>query len=493
MSRRTAGSSLIVAASALILPLLAPLPVAGGAPAEQVSRTAASTAATTATAATKAITVSAAADAHVMRNRPQRNFGKATRLRVDGSPKANTYLKFEVGGLSATPEKVTLKLYSRANSAGAVRLHAVRKTGWAERRLTWRNAPEVGTQLDAARRIAEGRWVSFDVSKRVSGNGKVAFAVTTNGTGGAAFVSREGARKPRLVIEAAAAKPVVVAAAGDVACAPEDEQFNDGEGGPNRCHMKATSQLILDLAPKEVFALGDLQYNDGSLARFNASYDLSWGKFKSKTRPVVGNHEYGTAGAAGYFKYFGDAATPRQKGCRSDCQGYYSFDVGAWHAVVLNTECEELNNGDGCAKGSPQQRWLANDLARSSNACTVALLHKPRWSSNSLVEPGLAPLVKTLYDANVDLMLAGHSHSYERFAPQDDQGNLDRKRGIRQIVVGTGGAFFTGFAETQPNSVVRKANIFGVLKLTLRSDRYAWKFLADPETPFSDTGRGTCH
>lgn len=470
-----------------MLPLLAPLPTAGGAvtPTRAQATTVASTVAN--------VTVTAVADAHVQQNRPRQNFGSSSRLKVDATPKTNTYLKFDVTGVTAPPSKATLRVFSRTSSSSPARAHTVGSTGWAERRLTWRNAPDIGPSIDSSGPVTKGRWVSFTVTRQVSGNGRVAFAVTTRNSRGAAFVSREGARKPQLVIEAAKPKAVVVAAAGDVACSPDDAGFNNGNGVADRCHMKATSELILDLAPKQVFALGDLQYNNGSLDKFKASYDLSWGRFKSKTRPVIGNHEYGTAGGAGYFEYFGDAATPRDKGCRSDCEGYYSFDVGAWHAVVLNTECKELNNGNGCAAGSPQQKWLAADLSRNSNACTVALLHKPRWSSNSLVEPGLAPLVKTLYDKNVDLMLAGHSHGYERFAPQDNDGNLDRDRGIRQIVVGTGGAFFTGFSHQEPNSVVQGKNIFGVLKLTLRSNKYAWKFLADPSTPFSDSGRGTCH
>lgn len=436
----------------------------------------------------------ASADAHVRADRPRRNFGGAKTLRVDGSPETRTLLRFKVAGLSSAPRRATVKVFSRTTTRrNGVSLRRVRSSAWAEKRVTFRTAPRVGSAVDSSGSLTAGRWVSFDVTSVVQGNATYSFALTTRSRAARSFASRETARKPRLVIRGGTG-PTVVAAAGDVACSPDDVGFNNGDGVADRCHMKATSELVQKMDPKAVFALGDLQYNNGSLDKFNASYDLSWGTFKNITRPVIGNHEYGTTGGAGYFRYFGDAATPRDPGCRSDCGGFYSFDIGAWHAVVLNSECAELNNGDGCVKGSPQQRWLERDLARSNAACTVALVHKPRWGSNVFVAPEIGPLVRTMYAEGVDLMLAGHAHSYERFAPQNPRGELDRRRGIREIVVGTGGAFFTGFKSTiEPNSVVHKDKIFGVLKLRLHADSYDWSFVADPATPFTDSGTGACH
>ncbi len=257
--------------------------------------------------------------------------------------------------------------------------------------------------------------------------------------------------------------------------------------------MKSTSDLAVRTAPASVFMLGDAQYNSGSLADFNASYAPSWGRLKPITRPAIGNHEYGTPGAGGYFTYFGNAATPRQPGCVKNCEGWYSFDVGRWHVVVLNSECTKISGGTGCAVGSPQQQWLAADLAAHPAKCTVVLQHRPRWSSNNFASADVAPLMDTMYRYGVDLLLAGHSHTYERFAPQNPSGVQDDARGIREIVVGTGGSFYSGFATVMPNSVVRKAHVFGVLKLTLRPASYDWAFVADPDTPFTDSGTGHCH
>ena len=217
----------------------------------------------------------------------------------------------------------------------------------------------------------------------------------------------------------------VIALGGDVACGTTEADYNGGDGTADKCRAKSTANLINSMNPSRLFAMGDLQYNGGSLTDFNGSYANSWGvsALKSRTNPVVGNHEYGTSGAAGYFSYFGDAATPRQPGCRKDCDGYYSFNVpvgtSSWHIAVINGECTRIGGGVGCAVGSPQYNWLKADLeANAATRCTAVLTHKPRWSSSSFYTAEIQPLVD-LMDANkVDLLLAGHAHIYERFAPQ---------------------------------------------------------------------------
>lgn len=283
----------------------------------------------------------------------------------------------------------------------------------------------------------------------------------------------------------------MIALAGDIACDPDDVEFNGGLGTAGHCHMKTTANLNQSMKPAAVLALGDEQYNSGSSSDFLASYDKSWGPFKSLTRPVVGNHEYGTTGAGGYFGYFKTAATGGSS-CLSNCGGYYSFNLGSWHIVAINTECSRISGGAGCAVGSPQEVWLKNDLAAHKNLCTLVYGHRPRWSSNSFASADIAPLITDMAAAGVDVYAAGHSHSYERFAPMSASGTA-KSTGMTEIVVGTGGSFYTGFGTTVPNSAVRKANVFGVLKMTLHASSYNWSFVADPSTPFSDSGSRNCY
>jgi len=282
----------------------------------------------------------------------------------------------------------------------------------------------------------------------------------------------------------------VIALAGDVACAPSDADYNGGAGTSGHCHMNVTANLNQGLQPAAVLALGDEQYNSGSASDFLASYDKSWGRVKNLTRPVVGNHEYGTSGAGGYFGYFTTAATGGTS-CLSQCGGYYSFDIGSWHVVALNTECTRIDGGVGCATGSPQETWLRNDLAQHPAGCTLAFGHRPRWSSNSFASADIAPLVDDLVAAGVDVYAAGHSHSYERFNPQDASGAAS-PTGLTQLVIGTGGSFYTGFGTVVANSAVHKSNIFGVLTLTLHASGYDWSFVADPSTPYADSGSRSC-
>jgi len=288
---------------------------------------------------------------------------------------------------------------------------------------------------------------------------------------------------------------VTAAAAGDIACDPNNPDYNNGRGVDGHCHQAVTSDLIKKMKPDAVFALGDLQYQAGSLSNFQESYDPTWGRFKNITYPVPGNHEYGSPGAEGYFTYFGSRATPQEPDCTAKCRGYYSIDLGAWHVVALNANCRELPHGDGCGRRSAQNRWLERDLKSVSKttACTAVIMHEPRWSNSHWQAPRLNALVTTMHRNGVDLLLSGDSHSYERFAPQTPSSTVDKTRGITQIVVGTGGAHFTGLSTPAPNSLVGKSQVFGVLQLTLRDGGYKWAYKADPSTPFNDSGSRACH
>jgi fibronectin type 3 domain-containing protein len=276
---------------------------------------------------------------------------------------------------------------------------------------------------------------------------------------------------------------VTIAVAGDIACATTDAAYNGGNGTSTACRQKATSNLLVGAGYAAVLALGDNQYNSGSLSQYQASYDPTWGRVKSITHPVTGNHEYGTSNASGYFSYYGSSAGDPSK-------GYYSFDVGTWHLIALNSNCTII----ACTAGSAQETWLRNDLATHPNVCTLAFDHHARWSSghdgdNTFMQP----MWQDLYDANAELFLSGHSHNYERFAPQNATGGLDNTRGVRQFVVGSGGAFFTGVGSAHANSQVRNNDTYGILKLTLRPTGYDWQFVPEAGRTFTDSGSTACH
>jgi Calcineurin-like phosphoesterase len=248
---------------------------------------------------------------------------------------------------------------------------------------------------------------------------------------------------------------------------------------------EATAKII-ETIPGTVVAIGDLALSNGSAQEFADCYDKTWGAFKSRTRPVPGNHEYHTAGAKPYFEYFGSAAGEPGK-------GYYSYELGAWHIVALNGECKDIG---GCENGSPEEKWLRRDLQSHPAACTLAYWHEPLFSSGA--KHGNNPLYKDfwrdLYRANATIVLNGHDHDYERFAPQDPDGKAGPRRGIREFVVGTGGNHERLFASTpQPNSEARMTGTFGVLKLTLHAHGYDWKYIPQAGKTFHDSGSGTCH
>ncbi len=285
----------------------------------------------------------------------------------------------------------------------------------------------------------------------------------------------------------------VITAAGDIACDPSNSNFNGGKGVSNACRMLYTSNIVVNINPAGALALGDDQYYCGGYDAFVQSYALSWGRFNAIMHPAPGNHEYLTsggtdcnsanAGAAGYFNYFGAAAGTAG-------QGWYSYDIGQWHLIALNSNC---GNVGGCSSSSPQGQWLLSDLAAHPNACTLAYWHIPLWSSGGRAASNMQSVMNTLYNYNADVVLSGHDHDYERFAPQNPSGGLDTARGIREFVVGTGGANHTSFTTIAPNSEVRNDTTFGVLKLTLHATSYDWQFVPEAGYTFTDSGTTNCH
>jgi len=267
--------------------------------------------------------------------------------------------------------------------------------------------------------------------------------------------------------------PAVVAAAGDIATC-------GGEGD------EATAELLAGIKGT-VITLGDNAYERGTESEFRECYAPTWGRYKDRTRPVPGNHEYYMPGAEGYFDYFGERAAGEQG------KGYYSYDLGRWHIVALNSSCEQAG---GCSPGSPQVRWLEADLAKNSGkACTLAYMHFPLFTSGKHRPgvPAVKPLWEALYAGRADVVLSGHDHNYQRFAPQNPGGWADPDQGIREFVVGTGGKSYYEIESPIKNSEVYNDDTHGVLKLTLRSDSYDWKFIPVLGKTFTDSGSGRCH
>lgn len=256
----------------------------------------------------------------------------------------------------------------------------------------------------------------------------------------------------------------MVLAAGDIA--------RCGAGG-----AYATAKL-LDRLPGVILALGDLAYESGSSDEYRDCYEPTWGRHKARTWPAPGNHEYGTAGARDYFTYWGARAGPPGR-------GFYSFDLGAWHLISLNSSADATD-------GSAQDRWLRRDLAATKARCILAFWHHPLFSSGSHGNnPKMELLYRRLHEAGATLVLAGHDHLYERFAPQDPAARLDRDRGIRVFTVGTGGARRYDFKTVEPHSEFRDAEHWGVLRLTLEPDAYQWDFIATDDRAI-DSGKGAC-
>jgi hypothetical protein len=246
-----------------------------------------------------------------------------------------------------------------------------------------------------------------------------------------------------------------------------------------------TAQILESMPYARVFTLGDNAYANGSHAEFANCTDPSWGRVKDRTYPSVGGHEYHTPGAAGYFDYYGAAAGDPTK-------GYYSYDYGSWHVVVLNSECNQIG---GCGPGSPQENWLRRDLAAHMTDCTLAYWHVPLYSSGTTHGPdaNMRPFWRALYDYGADLVVNAHEHNYERFLPQSPDGALDLAYGITQITAGTGGYLLYPLGPAAPNSAVRIDNTPGILKLVLHPDRFDWKFIGIPGTTATDSGTTSCH
>jgi hypothetical protein len=339
-------------------------------------------------------------------------------------------------------------------------------TSWGARGIGWLSQNRTATTNEAT--VPPGATASFTFVVRAPPVGRHVLRLRPV-VDGVAWLEDEGVHVV-ITVSGGVLGPAVLVGAGDIATC----QFTGDE---------ATSAL-LDAIPGTVITLGDNVYESGTPQEFAACYDPSWGRHRARTKPAIGNHEYGTPSGSGHFAYFGSAAGEMGK-------GYYSYQLASWHVIVLNSNCGAIG---GCGPGSPQEQWLRADLAASAARCTLAYWHHPRFSSGPHGSDAATDAFwRALYAANADVILVGNDHNYERFAPQDPNGLADSARGIRQFVVGTGGAPLRRVTGRVANSELVRDDTHGVLKLSLQADRFEWEFIPVAGRTFTDRGSGACH
>jgi acid phosphatase type 7 len=444
-------------------------------------------------------TFTSIADSYVESSNPSTNYGSATQIRVDASPDVRSYLRFNVQGLSGNVTSATLRLYANSAVTAGYDAHSLSDNTWVESAITYNNAPPLGGILGSSGNVNSNTWTSVNVTSYISGNGTYNLGLTTSGGTALSLASREaGANAPQLVIQTGSGTaptptrtPTAVnktaTASGTTqtptrtpaatATSASGSVVLVGAGDISRCDNNGdeTTAQLLDGISGTVFTVGDNAYDSGSTSEYANCYDPTWGRSKTRTKPVPGNHEYGTSGASGYFQYF------------NNIPSYYAYNLGAWRIYALNSEIDVSASG---AQGS----WLQSDLAANPKACVLAYWHRPRWSSGSThgSASGLQAIWQILYNAGAEVVINGHEHNYERFAQMNATG-ATVSQGLREFVVGTGGGSHYGFGSALSSSEVRNSSTFGVLKLTLSSTGYSWQFVPVSGSTFTDSGSANCH
>jgi hypothetical protein len=382
-------------------------------------------------------------------------------------------------GGSAGP-RYTLVLRSAAVVGRAVRVRAA-VGGWSAG-MTWRL-------------YADGQYLGYSATR---GLGLAAPLVPGRHTISADLwrgSTRVAVAKQRLRVTIAGnGGDPVIAAAGDIACDPDDPSFAKGRGTPTACQQAATARLIALARPSAVLPLGDTQYACGGSAAYARSYGPSWGRYLGISHPVPGNADYGEdeistykptcsgAPGSGYFGYFGSRAG-------NPANGYYSFNVGSWHLVALNSEC---SHAGGCGVGSAQETWLRSDLASAAGQCTLLYWHRPRWTTDpSHDDLQIDPFWQDAVAAQADVVLNGHAHLYARFAQLGASGTPD-PAGPREFIVGTGGHDVPGVTESRSTIQATRTRQFGILLLTLHANSYDWQFLPTGGGTYTDYGSTDC-
>jgi len=499
-------------------------------------------------------TLVATDDTYTSQGTPATTHGGNVSLTVNAAPgERRAYLKFTVTGIpdGSTEVGAVLRLRPTFNSSGTFTVWSVAAT-WVQSTLTWNNQPALGTAVTSRTGVTGGQYNDFDLSSHVTGNGTFAVAITKSLSTQTKFDSREATNgtPPQLVVSwtppttttssttttdtttttsdtttttsgttttttdtttttsstttssttttsttsttVPPADDPRVAAAGDIACAPPAVRTSSS------CHHQATANLLAAGDYDAVVPVGDLQYECGQASAYTAVYDPSWGQFKSKTRPVHGDHEYtspggcSTPGSSGYYGYFEGAASPNQPDCVSACQGYYSYELGTWHVVVLNTDCGQV--GGSCGSTSPEGRWLKADLTAHPAQCILAFWHLPRWNYPGSLSGSSSYFATALYAAGAEVVVSGNNHFYAKFRPQTPGGAHDPVNGIRQFIVGTGGKSLHSFSgPPEPDVEVSQNTTYGILELTLHPGSYSWRFVPEAGRTFTDAGTNDCH
>ena len=453
-------------------------------------------------------TFRASADAYVNQSAPASNYGTKTDLHVDGSPVVRGYLRFNVSGLNgAAVQSARLRLYANSSNSSGVKVNALANTSWTESGLTYSNAPAPGSPIRTSAAIAAGKWIEVDLSGYIKSDGAYNLVLTPlSGTNTSLAARETGANAPQLVITTGATAPQATAQptaqpagspgsgstlllAGDIC------KYNQGSSDYT-ANCKKTGDLVRALLAShpgaQVQTLGDNINNDPSGSydgEYTALYDPAWGSFRNVTHALMGNHDtYPPSGTEPYYSYFGASSGGKP--------GYYSYNIGAsWHVIVLNAQCSQAG---GCSATSTQTTWLKNDLAGNTRKCVMAVWHQPRWTSGRHTDNSTyAPWWNLLYQYKADIVANGHNHNYERFNLIDpsQQAAAD---GIREFVVGTGGAPADGYSYAShpldPNEAVRSQTpAYGVLQLTLNDSSYSWKFQPAAGITFTDSGTQACH
>ncbi|MEU8007194.1 DNRLRE domain-containing protein [Catellatospora sp. NPDC049111] len=434
------------------------------------------------TAAAATSTFTPVADTYVQADTASTNYGTAVQITVDSSPQRQMFLRFTVGGVSGTVTSAKLRLRHISGNDGSAAggtFKAMSNTSWSETGTTWNNKPALdGATLGTLGSVVANGWYEVDVTSLVTGNGTFSIGASSTNSDGAYYDTREtGADSPQLVVTTGTTpspSPSTPPPSGDPVLVGAGDIADSGSGD-------TATAALLDGISGTVFTTGDNVYTNGTASEFSSYYNPTWGRHKARTRPAPGNHDYNTSGASGYYNYFGSVAGPSG-------QGYYSYDLGNWHVVSLNSNIS-------MSAGSAQETWLRNDLAASTKPCTIAYWHHPLFTSGANHAPSTStrPLYQALYDYNADVVVWGHNHQYERFAPMNASGTADSSRGIRSFVAGMGGAGFYGFGTIQPNSQARNSDTWGVLKFTLHSNSYDWQFVPQAGKTYNDSGTGSCH